>query len=73
MSLNDLREVAYDKLFEERLTIPERTVKGLLTLINKGQIPVRHHNFYHDLKPGEGDSDQAIYLTVRFHRMKGWG
>ena len=46
VSLKDLSEVAYEKLFEERLTVPEQTVKGLLTLIKKEQIPVRHHNFY---------------------------
>ena len=56
MSLKDLSEVSYEKLFKERLTVPEKTVKGLLTLVKKGQIPVRHHNFYYELKPGEEGS-----------------
>ena len=33
VSLKDLSEVAYEKLFEERLTVPEKTVQSLLTLI----------------------------------------
>jgi hypothetical protein len=71
VSLKDLSEVAYEKLFEERLTVPEKTVKGILTLIKKGQIPVRHHNFYHALKHGEEGSDQALYefYVIRLYQI----
>ena len=57
VSIQDLKEVNYHRLFEKNLTVPAKLVKGLLTLVDKGQISNRHHGFFHSLEPGCGEEE----------------
>ena len=57
VSKKDLLEVTYQPLSGKKIAVPAKTVKGLHSLVDKGQIPNRYHDFFHSLESSNEEND----------------